>query len=221
MTVLNEETRLETMSLASFAGELANARPTPGGSTASALPAALAAGLVAMIARLSAAGDPFGDLAFDMDDVAREADELRAELLDLPDEDAAAFERVIAARRAARLEEVQRAYENAVLPPLRVCRLSLRVLELAVDVTARGDPHTAADAGVAVLFAAASIEAAGVTIEAYLPPIESQAFRRARRSDLDAVRARARAVRESAFTAAVDSALGAGYETGLVLEHEP
>jgi formiminotetrahydrofolate cyclodeaminase len=189
MTALHEETRLEAMSLARFAEELAAAAPTPGGSSAAAVPAALAAGLVAMIARLSAAGDPFGDLAFDLDDVAREADELRAELLALVGEDAAAFERVIAARRDARPEEIQRAYEDAVLPPLRACARSLRVLELAVDVTERGNPHAAADAGVAVAFATASIEAAALTAELYLLPIESEAFRSAREDELQAVRA--------------------------------
>jgi methenyltetrahydrofolate cyclohydrolase len=206
MTVLHEETQLHAMSLASFAEALADAKPMPGGSAAAALPAALAAGLVATAARSTVACDPFSNLAFDMDDVAHGADVLRAELLDLLDEDADAFEHVMAARRlpqatlgqrAARAREIQRAYEDAVRPPLRVCQRSLRVLELAADMAERGHAHAAADAGVAVLFAAASVEAAALSVEIELDPVVSEAFCAACKEELQSLRARAGPLRAS------------------------
>ena len=202
-----ETSSLHDLSLAGFAAALASIEPSPGGSTAASVPAALAAGLVALVARSTVACAPFSDLAFEMDTVADEADELRAELLDLPDEDAGAFEQVIAARRlphatpeqqSLRHREVQRACEAALQPPLRVCRLSLRVLELAADVAERGHTHAAADAEVAELFAAASIEAASQTAEICLVPVESEAFRAACREEL-------RSLRESARSAAARS----------------
>ncbi|HUJ56550.1 MAG TPA: cyclodeaminase/cyclohydrolase family protein [Gaiellaceae bacterium] len=167
MTGVVEEVGLGTMSLQRFAAALASAEPAPGGSTAAAVPGALAAGLVAMAARLTMASDPFSDLAFDLDAIAQEADELRVELLELVDEDAEAFARVIEALGPPRAtpDEIERAYEAAVEPPSHVCRLSSRVLELADEVAARGDPHAAADARVAKLFASASLEAAAVTVE--------------------------------------------------------
>jgi methenyltetrahydrofolate cyclohydrolase len=192
-----ETTSLHDLSLEGFAAALASVEPSPGGSTAASVPAVLAAGLVAMVARLTVACAPFSDVAFDMDAVAREADELRAELLDLPDADAGAFEHVIAARRLPRAtpeqqhlrrREVQRACEEAVEPPLHVCRLSLRVLELATDVAERGHPHAVAEAEVAELFAAASIEAASQTAELYLVPVENEAFRCACREELQSLR---------------------------------
>jgi formiminotetrahydrofolate cyclodeaminase len=195
-----ERTGLQELSVEEFAAALASPAPMPGGSTAAALPAALAAGLVATAARSTVACEQFSDLAFDMDAVAREADDLRAELLDLVDEDAEAFDHVMAARRstwstpeqrAARSRQIQRAYEKAIEPPLRVCRRSLRVLELAADVTERGHPYAAADAGVAALFAAASLDAAALCVEIYLLPVESEAFRVARKERLHALRARA------------------------------
>lgn len=199
--------RLDGLSLPRFAALLASSAPTPGGSTAAAVPAALAAGLVAMVARLSAACDPFGDLSYDMDDVAREADELRIELLDLAEEDASAFRRVMEARRrttadqetdGGRAAEIQHAYEAAVEPPMSVCRRSLRTLELAAEVRARGNPNAAADSDVAMLFAAASLEAAALTVELYLRPIESDAFCATRRSELEAIRAHAMLVPRAA-----------------------
>lgn len=209
MTVLHEETQLQAMSLAGFAEALADAKPMPAGSSAAALPAVLAAGLVATAARSTVASDPFSNRAFDLDAVAQEADELRAGLLDLVDEDAASFDRVIAARRlpratleqrAARLREIQRTYEDAVRPPLHICQRSLRVLELAASVAERGHAHAAADAGVAVLFAAASVEAAALNVEIELGPIVSEAFCAACKEELQSLRARAgplRAIRPS------------------------
>jgi methenyltetrahydrofolate cyclohydrolase len=199
-----EATSLRDLPMARFAAALASMEPSPGGGTAAALPAALAAGLVAMVARSTTACAPFSDLAFDMDALASEADELRAELFDLLDEDADAFEHVMAARRLPRetLEqrnlrsrEIQRAYEQAVEPPCRVCQRSLRVLELAADVAERGHPHAAADADVAVLFAAASLDAAALTAEIYLNPVDSEAFRAARRNELQTVRSKAAPLR--------------------------
>lgn len=123
MTALHEEIRLDATSAGA----------------AAALPAALAAGLVATAARLTVAADPFSDIAFDLDPVVREVDELRATLLELAVEDAAACG--------------------------RVREISLRVSELAADLVERGDPHVAAEARVAVLFAAASAEAAAAVAD--------------------------------------------------------
>jgi formiminotetrahydrofolate cyclodeaminase len=200
MTLLHEETRLQAMSLTTFAEELADLKPMPAGSGAAGLPAVLAAGLVGMAARSTVVCEPFSNLAFDMDAVAHEADALRADLLDLLDEDVDAFERVMAARRlpqttleqrAGRAREIQRTYEEAVRPPLRVCQRSLRVLELATDVAGRAHPYAAADARVAVLFAAASVEAAAVIVETELAPIVSEAFCAACKEELRELRARA------------------------------
>lgn len=208
MTVLPAETELQTMSLTRFAEELAAATPAPGGSCAAAVPGALAAGLVALAARLSAHSDPFSDLAYDMEAVAREADRIRAELLDLVDADADAFDRVMAARRlpsrtaaeeARRLLEVQRAYKTAVELPSRVCSRSLRVLELAADVVERGNPNAASDAGVAALFAAASVEAAALSIEIELGAVDDADFGQARARDAQFARRRAALLRESAL----------------------
>lgn len=210
MTGLLEETGVQAMSLTRFAEALAATVPTPGGSCAAALPGALAAGLVAMVARLSAQSDPCSDLSYDMDALANEADQLRAELLDLVDEAADAFDYVMTTRRlpnetpeqrAVRSREVQRAYEAAVELPLRVCSRSLRVLELAREVAERGNPNAASDAGVAVLLAAASLEAAALTVEIYLEPVDDEDFRRAHVRDAQAARGYTVPLRESALEA--------------------
>jgi len=198
--------RSADLSLADFAAALASLNPSPGGSCASAVPGALAAALVAMVARQTTANDPFTDLAYDMEPVAVEADELRAELLAVVEEDIRAFERVTSARRAARSGETQAAYRAALEPPLRVCELSLRILELAVDVAERGHPYAAPDAGAAALLAAAALESAALSAQLELSPVHDERFRAARVGEVARARGRARALRASAL-AAVDEKL--------------
>jgi len=178
MTSLLEETEFQSMPLTRFA-------PLPG---------AVAAGLVAMAARLTVQSNPFSDLAYEMDGVAREADGLRAELLGLVGEDADAFERVMAARRGGDRAEVQLAYAAAVEPPLRTCAESLRVLELAAAVAERGHPHVAADAGVAAIFAEASLAAAALVVEFELGSVDDDDYRGACIGEVQAARSRARAL---------------------------
>ena len=193
--------RSADLSLADFAAALGSVNPCPGASCASAVPAALAAALVAMVARQTAASDSFSDLADDMESVAAEADHLRAELLGAVEEEIRAFERVISARRAARSREIPAAYRAALQPPLHVCELSLRVLELAVDVAERGHPYAAPDAGGAAVFAAAALESAALSVELELSVIEDEGFRAARIEEVMRARDRGCALRDSALAA--------------------
>ncbi len=184
-----------------FAEALASDAPTPGGGSASALAGALAAGLVAMVARLTPG---------ELDDVAAEGDALRAELLTLVDEDAAAFDAVMAAFRlpketpeqqAGRSEAVQAAYRGAVEPPLRVCMRTVRVLELALRVAGNGNPNAVSDAGVAALLASAALEGAGLNVQINLGSIKDEAYRAAQEEHLAAARARGGALRDETLAA--------------------
>jgi methenyltetrahydrofolate cyclohydrolase len=199
MTALLTEAGLRTAPLAAFAEALASAEPLPGGSCASAVPAVLAAGLVAMVARLSVESDPFSDASFDLERFAGEADRLRQDLLALLEEDAAAFDRVMAARRQPDEPAVQDAYRAAVEPPLEVCRRSLRVLELAALAAEKGNSNAAADAGVAAVLAAASVEAAALSVELDLSAVGDEAFRSACADELRTARATAERLRASAL----------------------
>lgn len=186
------------LSLADFAEELASPAPAPG---ACAVAAALAAGLVAMVARSTAAGDPFGRAAEEMEALAREADGLRVELLRLADEDAEAFERALQARRTGHGEEVEAAYESALAPPTSVCRRALRVLELALAVATEGHPFTAADSGSAALLAAASLESAALNVQLELGAIEDEEFRNARAAEVDRLLDEAQTLRAASLAA--------------------
>jgi formiminotetrahydrofolate cyclodeaminase len=207
---------LQDMTLTTFGEALASSAATPGGGCAAALTGALGAGLAAMVARSTAASDKFADRADEMNAVAAEGDALRAELLNLVDADAAAFDQVMAAfrlpketpeQKAARSEAIQAGYKAAVDPPLRVCKQSVRVLELAEQVAERGNPNAASDAGVAALLAAAALEGAAMNVEINLGSIKDESFRTTAGDAAKTAREQGRALRDKAL-ATVRAELG-------------
>ncbi len=198
-------TSFPEMSLAAFGEALASGAPTPGGGCAAALSGALAAGLVAMVARTTAGNEKFADRAGEMNEVAAEGDRLREELLVLVDEDAAAFDQVMAAFRlpkeapeeqAARAEAIQQGYAAAVRPPAAVCARSVRVLELALQIAERGNPNAVSDAGVAALLASTALEGGALNVEINLGSIRDEAFRATQAEALRAARDRGSALRD-------------------------
>ncbi len=206
----------QEMSLTNFSEVLASGAPTPGGGSASALSGALATGLAAMVARTTAASKKFADRAGQMNQVATEADRLRDEFLALVDEDARAFDQVMAAFRmpketpeqqAARSQAVQQAYRAAVEPPMRVCTRSLRVLELALQVAEQGNPSAASDAGVAALLAATALEGGALNVQINLGSIKDDGFRNTQAERIRAAQAQGQALRDKVL-ATVRARLG-------------
>jgi methenyltetrahydrofolate cyclohydrolase len=119
----------------------------------------------------------FEDLGARMRSLVETADEERAVFLALADEDAEVFEAVMASFRlpkgsdeetSARTLRIQEAYEAAAAVPLRLADRAVRLMELAEDATAMGNPHAASDGYSAgtLLFAAALSAMANVRINA-------------------------------------------------------
>lgn len=201
-------TSFREATLAGFLEELASGAATPGGGCASALSGALAAGLVAMVARNTAGNAAYADKAPAMSEIAAEADDLRSGLEELIDADAAAFEQVMAAfrlpkdtpeQKAERSRAIQDGYRAAVEPPVLVCRHALRVLELAALVAEQGSPNAVSDAGVAALLAASALEGAALNVEINLGSIKDDDYRTAHAEAVRELRDEAAALRETAL----------------------
>ncbi len=207
---------MKDLSLAEFAERLASADPTPGGGTAAAVAGALAAALVAMVARTTIGKKKFAERQAAMEAIRDEADGLRRDLLGQAEADAKAFDAVLAAYRlpkgmreeeARRGAAIQDATRVAIAIPLGVGRLARRVLELARHVAAEGNPNAASDAGVSGLLAAAALRGALLNVQINLVQL-SDAGERAQ------VEAQAAALRagldqaEEAVRAAVASRIG-------------
>ncbi len=193
--------RFRDLTVQSFTDALASSDPTPGGGSASALAGAMGAALVAMVARTTAASKKFADRAERMEALGREAESLRTDFLALAEEDAAAFDAVMAAFRLpretpaqqeARGRAVQEAYRTAANPPMKVADSSLRLLALAQRVAEDGTPSAVSDAGVAALLAATALEGAALNVRITVGAIKDEAVRRAFTQQLQALQASGR-----------------------------
>ncbi|TDV53731.1 cyclodeaminase/cyclohydrolase family protein [Actinophytocola oryzae] len=134
----------------SFLEEVAARTPAPGGGAVAAMTGASAAALVSMAARFSAS-----------DEVATAGDGLRARLVQLAADDAAAYTAVLAARGEARRQAMRVATEV----PREIAAVALEVAALAHALVATGNPNLTGDARVAELLAEAAAKAAGVLVD--------------------------------------------------------
>ena len=165
--------RLVRMSAEGFARETASESPAPGGGSISAYMGALSAALGTMVANLSAHKRGWDDRWKEFSDVAEKGQALMQELLDLVDEDTAAFDRIMACfgmpkgteeEKAARAAALEEATLYAASVPLKTMEASLKALPLALEMARKGNPASASDAGVAALAARAACRGAELNV---------------------------------------------------------
>jgi formiminotetrahydrofolate cyclodeaminase len=195
------------LSLAAFLDEVAAATPAPGGGSVVAVAAALAAALCSMAARKSP-GVPGGSAA-----MAETADARRLRALTLASEDAAAYARVLAAKRAGtNVEEVElapglplleEALSAAADVPMELAGIAAEIAGVASDLVAGGNINLVGDSLAAALLASGAAEAAAALVAINLagegggPTGEGRAARASElAADAEAAAGRARAAAE-------------------------
>lgn len=162
MTVAGLKPASGAETLEQFLGRLASGAPAPGGGAAAALAGALAAALVGMVCRVTGRHDPSAGLAESLGPV----DALRDELTRLVEDDARAYEQVLATRRlpAGRREaEGQAALEHATEVPARLARCSRAVLAACETVAPQARSSALVDLGVAASLARAALDSGTAT----------------------------------------------------------
>jgi formiminotetrahydrofolate cyclodeaminase len=165
--------------IAAFLDQLAARVPAPGGGATSALHAAQAAALLAMVARYSDGPAYDADV---MGQVAAKADGLRSRALDLAEADATAFGAVAAAYQLPRSAPdrpavIASALAGAARPPADVMRLALRLIALAEALLPVGNRNVITDVGAAAEAARAAAVTARLNIEVNLRGITDPALR--------------------------------------------
>jgi glutamate formiminotransferase/formiminotetrahydrofolate cyclodeaminase len=156
-----------------FTDQLAAGTPVPGGGSAAAYSGAMAAALVAMVARMTLGKSKYANVETQIQGILNEVETLRKVLLAAVDADSAAFEGVMDAYRLpkgepeavkARSAAIQEATLEAAQVPFETARKSLRVLQLAIQSASLGNPNTITDAGTAAALAQAAIAGAGYNV---------------------------------------------------------
>jgi len=166
-----------------FLDSLASDAPTPGGGSASAYGAAMAASLVAMVGRLTVGKKKYADVENQIWPVIDAASALQTKLQAAVKEDAAAFDDYMSARRlprdteeqkSERIRAIRAASIHAAEVPMQVTRDSLEVLRLAVKAASLGNVNAISDAGTAAAFCLASIKGAGLNVRINLLGLEKE-----------------------------------------------
>jgi methenyltetrahydrofolate cyclohydrolase len=133
---------------------LAGESPSPGGGSAAAIVVAMAAGLVAKVARAS---QGYWDEA---GGVIGQAETLRARVAPLAQADAEAYEEALSALRGReelaeryRDQQLRAALERAAEIPLRIAEAGCDLAALAALLVENGNPEVRADAAAAAILA--------------------------------------------------------------------
>ncbi|HRT31304.1 MAG TPA: cyclodeaminase/cyclohydrolase family protein, partial [Anaerolineae bacterium] len=142
----------------------------------------------AMVARLTVGKRKYAAVEAELTALIVKAEQLRAALTARMDEDAVAFDAVMAAlklpkdtpeEQAARAAAIQKATINAAEVPLATARDALQVLELALTVARQGNVNAVSDAASAAWMSMASIQSAALNVRINAVSIEDQALKSA------------------------------------------
>ena len=158
---------------ASFIEQLAAPTPTPGGGSAGAYAGAMGAALVAMVAGVTMGKKKYADVEAEMQAIRVVAENLRAELTQAVDDDAASFEVLMAKfkmpkesdeQKSARDAAITQATLNAAHIPLHVSEHAVKVMELALKCAKHGLQSAISDAASGFAMARASLTAAAYNV---------------------------------------------------------
>lgn len=169
----------------SFIEELAAPTPTPGGGSAAAYAGAMGAGLVAMVAGLTIGKKKYAEVEAEMQAVRVVAENLRKELTQAVDDDAAAFEALMGTfklpketdeEKTSRSAAVLNATLNAAHIPLHVAEKVIKVMALALKCAKKGNVNAVSDAMSGFALCRAALTAAGYNVKINLNSLEDQSL---------------------------------------------
>jgi len=194
------ESPLVSSTVRDFVDLVSTDAPAPGGGSVAALCGAMAAALTAMVANLTFGKKGYEGLAAEMSALAVEAQAVKAEFLRAVDDDARAFDAVMAANRLAkgtpdeqarRAAAVQEATRRAIEVPLAVMRGCAKMLPLVERVAEKGNKNSISDAGVAAMALKTAAGGAYLNVLINLPGVSdrtgAEKLRDEARALLDAV----------------------------------
>ena len=195
--LVEDEAHLANSSLKAFLDELASNSPAPGGGSVAALSGALGASLVEMVCELTLGKDKYKDAWEEMARASKGCKALRKRLLELVDEDTAAFNDVMSAfklpkdtdkEKEDRSRAIQDGYKKAIFTPMETSRSCMEVLRMALPVSLQGNKSSISDVGVGAAMASTGFDGGAMNVRINLPSIKDEAFRNKVISELESMK---------------------------------
>jgi formiminotetrahydrofolate cyclodeaminase len=186
----------------------ASREPTPGGGSVSAVTAAFAASMVAMVANLTIGNKKYRDVEDEVTDIRNRAMALLSQAEELVQTDMVAFRRFMEAYKmpsdTAELKEqkemaIQEAVRGATEAPLQIARTCLEILELTVEIVPIGNKMAVSDAGVAAYLGEAALGAALLNVDVNLPLVKDKSFAENVTKEKEALKKKAASLKERAL----------------------
>jgi len=168
-----------------FLDKLSSKSPEPGGGSAAALVGAEAAALVGMVCYLTLGKEKYADVQAEMEDLRDKSEAARADMQRLLQEDTEAFAAASAAyklpkdtdeQKNERAIAIQAGLKKATEVPFAIGEKALEIARLSLVAAEKGNKGAVSDAGVAVLFAEAALQAAALNVRINLVSIKDPAY---------------------------------------------
>ncbi len=152
-----------------FAGKLAAKVSVPGGGGAAALVGALSMALCSMAGNFTTGKKKYAQYEEELQAILKEAEDIRTRLLDLVEEDAKMFEPLSVAysipkEDPQRVEKLEKATLDAIIPPLEMMRHIKRVIELLERMKEIGSVIMISDVGCGAALAGAALKSASLNV---------------------------------------------------------
>ncbi len=183
-----------TQSLETYLADAAAAKPTPGGGSASALAGAAGAAMACMAANFTIGKEKYKDAWPRVGELLAVCERARRELLEVVDEDAAAYAHVSAAygmarstpdEKERRAEAIQAALKQAIAPPLKALLACTDAIAVLDELAGLANPNLVSDVGVAAALLGGALDGAALNVEINLAPLKDAALVAAARAALD------------------------------------
>ena len=164
---------MQETTLLQFVEALSSKAPVPGGGGASALAGAIGTALASMVGNLTSGKKKYAKYQPDIERILQEAGQLTNRLLELIEEDAAAFEPLSKAyglpkgtpEELARKEEIMEgALYEASLVPLRIMETAVEAIRLQEELAVKGSALAISDVGVGAKLLEAALQGASLNV---------------------------------------------------------
>lgn len=173
------------MSLTGFADETASESPAPGGGSIAAYAGVLGVSLGTMVANLSAHKRGWDDRWQEFSVWAEKGMAYQETLLQLVDEDTAAFNKIMDAfglpkgndeEKSARQQAIQDATKYATEVPYKVLETAYNSMEVMMAMADIGNPNSVTDAGVGALCARTAVRGALLNVKINAAGLQDEDF---------------------------------------------